>query len=83
MIPMSQGFTSPDGAQHLYGGTMFFVFLFVALIFHTGNQDPERSKAAEITACRRARQQYLGDPQLHRLPHLLGEGHFAPELGNV
>ena len=33
-----------------YGGTVFFILVFVGLILHTETRIPARSKSAEITA---------------------------------
>ncbi|TXH59883.1 MAG: cytochrome c, partial [Burkholderiaceae bacterium] len=46
---MAQGFTSQAARNIFYGGTVFFVLLFAAIVFHTEQRIPERSKAAEIT----------------------------------
>ena len=81
---MSQGFTSQMARNIFYGGTMFFVLLFAALIFHTETKIPERSKAGEITEAV-VRGKHLWETRNCIGCHtLLGEGaYFAPELGNV
>ncbi|HQR53578.1 MAG TPA: cytochrome c [Burkholderiales bacterium] len=67
-----------------YGGTVFFVLLFVAIIFDTENRIPERSNSAEITPAV-VRGKHLWETRNCIGCHtLLGEGaYFAPELGNV
>ena len=47
---MRQGFTSQMARNIFYGGTVFFILVFVGLILHTETRIPERSKSAEITA---------------------------------
>ena len=81
---MSQGFTSQMARNIFYGGTMFFVLLFAALIFHTETKIPERSKAGEITEAV-VRGKHLWETRNCIGCHtLLGEGaYFAPELGNA
>lgn len=81
---MSQGFTSQMARNIFYGGTMFFVLLFAALIFHTETKIPERSKSGEITESV-VRGKHLWETRNCIGCHtLLGEGaYFAPELANV
>ncbi len=81
---MSQGFTSQMARNIFYGGTVFFVLVFAALILHTETKIPERSKAAEITPAV-VRGKHIWETRNCIGCHtLLGEGaYFAPELGNV
>ena len=81
---MAQGFTSQMARNIFYGGTVFFVLLFAALIMHTETRIPERSKAAEITPAV-VRGKHIWETRNCIGCHtLLGEGaYFAPELGNV
>lgn len=81
---MRQGFTSQMARNIFYGGTVFFVLLFAALILHTETKIPERSKAAEITPAV-VRGKHIWETRNCIGCHtLLGEGaYFAPELGNV
>ena len=81
---MSQGFTSQMARNIFYGGTMFFVLLFAALIFHTETKIPERSKAGEITEAV-VRGKHLWETRNCIGCHtLLGEGayHLAPRAGD-
>ena len=81
---MSQGFTSQMARNIFYGGTVFFVLVFAALILHTETKIPERSKAAEITPAV-VRGKHIWETRNCIGCHtLLGEGaYFAPELGTV
>lgn len=81
---MKQGFTSQMARNIFYGGTVFFVLLFTALIFHTESRIPARSKSAEITPSV-VRGKHIWETRNCIGCHtLLGEGaYFAPELGNV
>jgi len=81
---MSRGFTSQMARNIFYGGTVFFVLLFAALIFHTEQRIPERSKSAAITPAV-VRGKHIWETNNCIGCHtLLGEGaYFAPELGNV
>ncbi len=78
------GFTKQMARNMFYGGSLFFILVFVALIFDSERKIPIRSNAEAIT------------PQVVRGKHLwetrncigchtlLGEGaYYAPELGNV
>jgi nitric oxide reductase subunit C len=82
---MSASFTTSSARNVFYGGTAFFVLLFLALVFQTEKEFPSRD-----------RREMLANPQVvagKRLwehnncigcHSLLGEGaYFAPELGNV
>jgi nitric oxide reductase subunit C len=81
---MAQGFTSQAARNIFYGGTLFFVLLFAALILHTEQRIPARSKSAELTPAV-VRGKHLWETRNCIGCHtLLGEGaYFAPELGNV
>ena len=81
---MSRGFTSQMARNIFYGGTLFFVLLFAALIFDTETRIPARSNVAELTPAV-VRGKHLWETRNCIGCHtLLGEGaYFAPELGNV
>lgn len=81
---MSAFFTKSAARNIFYGGSLFFILVFLGLTFHTSRALPERDHRENIT------------PQVARGKHvwevnncigchtLLGEGaYFAPELGNV
>ena len=81
---MAQGFTSQAARNIFYGGTVFFVLLFAALILDTEQRIPARSKSQELTPAV-VRGKHLWETRNCIGCHtLLGEGaYFAPELGNV
>ena len=81
---MAKGFTSSAARNIFYGGTAFFVLLFVVLIFDTESRIPARSNAGEVTAAV-ARGKHIWETRNCIGCHtLLGEGaYYAPELGNV
>jgi nitric oxide reductase subunit C len=81
---MSPGLTAQAARNIFYGGTLFFVFVFAALILHTETRIPERSKAAEITPAVERGKRIWETRNCIGCHTLLGEGaYFAPELGNV
>ncbi len=81
---MSKGFTSQMARNIFYGGTVFFILLFAALILDTESKIPQRSNVAELTPAV-VRGKHLWETRNCIGCHtLLGEGaYFAPELGNV
>ena len=81
---MKQGFTSQMARNIFYGGTVFFVLLFAALIFHTEQRIPQRSNADKITESVVRGKHIWATRNCIGCHTLLGEGaYFAPELGNV
>jgi len=80
----SSGFTKQMARNMFYGGTVFFIFVFVGLIFDTERKIPQRSNAQEITPAV-VRGKHIWETRNCIGCHtLLGEGaYFAPELGNV
>ncbi|MBU6466777.1 MAG: cytochrome c, partial [Burkholderiales bacterium] len=76
---MSQGFTSQTARNIFYGGTMFFVLVFAALIFNSETKIPARSKAQELTPAV-VRGKHLWESRNCIGCHtLMGEGaYFAP-----
>ncbi len=81
---MSKGFTSQMARNIFYGGTVFFILLFAALILDTESKIPQRSNVAELSPAV-VRGKHLWETRNCIGCHtLLGEGaYFAPELGNV
>lgn len=81
---MSKGFTSQMARNIFYGGTVFFILLFAALILDTESKIPQRSNVAELSPAV-VRGKHLWESRNCIGCHtLLGEGaYFAPELGNV
>ena len=81
---MRQGFTSQMARNIFYGGSLFFILVFLGLVFHTETTIPERSKSGDLTESA-IRGKHLWETRNCIGCHtLLGEGaYFAPELGNV
>ncbi|MCB1920147.1 MAG: cytochrome c [Candidatus Competibacteraceae bacterium] len=81
---MSATFTKAMARNIFYGGTVFFILLFLALTFHTTRQIPQRVPN-ETPSPEVARGKVLWETRNCIGCHtLLGEGaYFAPELGNV
>jgi nitric oxide reductase subunit C len=81
---MAQFFTKSAARNIFYGGSLFFILLFLVLTFDTSRALPARDNRAAITP-----QVALGKQVWERndcigCHTLLGEGaYFAPELGNV
>jgi len=80
----SSGFTKQMARNMFYGGTVFFILVFVGLIFDSERRIPQRSNAQEITPAV-VRGKHIWETRNCIGCHtLLGEGaYFAPELGNV
>ncbi len=80
----TNGFTKQVARNIFYGGTVFFIFVFAALIFDSERKIPFRSNAEAITPAV-VRGKLLWETRNCIGCHtLLGEGaYFAPELGNV
>lgn len=78
------GFTKQMARNIFYGGTVFFILLFAAIVFHTERQIPARSNAAAITPEVVRGKKIWETRNCIGCHTLLGEGaYFAPELGNV
>jgi nitric oxide reductase subunit C len=81
---MSQAFTKAMARNIFYGGSLFFILLFLALTFDTDSTLPSRDNHAALTP-----QVAMGKALWEKndcigCHTLLGEGaYFAPELGNV
>lgn len=80
----SSGFTKQMARNMFYGGTVFFILVFVGLIFDTESKIPTRSNAQNISPSV-VRGKHIWETRNCIGCHtLLGEGaYFAPELGNV
>lgn len=81
---MSGTFTKSMARNIFYGGTVFFILLFLALTFDTTRTLPQRDNRANLTESV-ARGKLVWETNNCIGCHtLLGEGaYFAPELGNV
>ena len=81
---MAQVFTKSMARNIFYGGSVFFMFLFLVLTFDTIKALPDRDNRVAITP-EVARGKLIWEQNDCVGCHtLLGEGaYFAPELGNV
>lgn len=81
---MREMFTKATARNIYYGGSVFFILLFLALTFQTHRTWPERVRPENITD-QVARGKALWEENNCVGCHtLLGEGaYYAPELGNV
>lgn len=81
---MSGTFTKSMARNIFYGGTVFFVLLFLALSFDTMKELPKRDNRANLTESVIAGKKLWEVNNCIGCHSLLGEGaYFAPELGNV
>ncbi len=81
---MGRGFTTSAARNMFFGGTLFFLLVFVALAFQNERVLPTRDNRANLTP------QVIAGKNLWEVNDcigchtLLGEGaYFAPELGTV
>lgn len=81
---MSGTFTKSMARNIFYGGTVFFVLLFLALTFDTTKELPKRDNRANLTEGAIKGKHLWEVNNCIGCHTLLGEGaYFAPELGNV
>lgn len=81
---MSGTFTKSMARNIFYGGSMFFVLLFLALTFDTTSALPDRDNRENITPQVALGKKLWEDNNCIGCHSLLGEGaYYAPELGNV
>ena len=80
----SSGFTKQMARNIFYGGSLFFILVFIGLVFDTEQRIPERSRQSAMTEAV-ARGKHIWETRDCIGCHtLLGEGaYFAPELSNV
>ena len=84
MSQAQSGFTKQMARNMFYGGSVFFILLFAAIIFDSERRIPERSNAQNITPAVIAGKKIWETRNCVGCHSLLGEGaYFAPELGNV
>jgi nitric oxide reductase subunit C len=82
--PVTQTFTKAMARNIFYGGSVFFLLLFLALAFDTTGMLPERDNRHNITAQVSHGKQLWEENNCIGCHTLLGEGaYFAPELGNA
>ena len=81
---MQEVFTKSMARNIYYGGSVFFVLLFLALTFDTEGALPQRDNRQHITPQVAAGKRLWEENNCVGCHTLLGEGaYFAPELGNV
>lgn len=82
---MSGSFTTNTARNMFYGGTLFFVLVFLALTFQNEQIIPKRDRREMLANPQIAAGKKLWETNNCIGCHtLLGEGaYFAPELGNV
>ena len=80
----SGGFTKEMARNIFYGGSLFFILVFVGLVFHTERTIPERSNEAAMTEAVVRGKMVWEQNNCIGCHTLLGEGaYFAPELAHV
>ncbi len=81
---MSQAFTKAMARNIFYGGSLFFLLLFLALTFDTEASLPDRDNRGAITEKVAMGKRLWETNNCIGCHTLLGEGaYFAPELGNA
>ena len=81
---MRELFTTGMARNIYYGGSVFFILLFLALTFGTHRAWPELSRPENLTASVVRGKHVWEENNCIGCHTLLGEGaYFAPELGNV
>ncbi|HHJ18037.1 MAG TPA: cytochrome c [Gammaproteobacteria bacterium] len=81
---MSEVFTKSMARNIYYGGSAFFILLFLALTFDTASEVPKRDNHEAITEQVALGKKVWEENNCIGCHTLLGEGaYFAPELGNV
>ncbi len=81
---MSEAFTKVMARNIFYGGSLFFLLLFLALTFDTEGTLPERDNRQAITGKVAMGKRLWENNDCIGCHTLLGEGaYFAPELGNA
>lgn len=81
---MSQAFTKAMARNIFYGGSAFFILLFLALTYDTETVLPERDNRENLTEQVAHGKALWEENNCIGCHSLLGEGaYFAPELGNA
>ncbi|MDH5786025.1 MAG: cytochrome c [Chromatiales bacterium] len=81
---MSGAFTKSMARNIFYGGSAFFIFIFLALSFDTVRALPERDHRENITPQVALGKKVWEENNCIGCHTLMGEGaYYAPELGNV
>ena len=80
----SSGFTKQMARNIFYGGSLFFIFIFIGLVFDSERRIPERSNQSQMSEAVVRGKKIWETRNCVGCHSLLGEGaYFAPELGNV
>jgi nitric oxide reductase subunit C len=81
---MAQAFTKAMARNIFYGGSLFFILLFLALTFETHSALPQRDNHQNLTEKVAMGKRLWEANDCIGCHTLLGEGaYFAPELGNA
>ncbi len=81
---MSEKFTKSMARNIYFGGSVFFILVFLALTFDTVQRLPARDHRENITEAVALGKRVWEDNNCVGCHTILGEGaYFAPELGNV
>lgn len=81
---MNERFTKGMARNIYYGGSIFFILLFLALTFDTVTALPERDNRSELTAEVAHGKEIWEKNNCVGCHSLMGEGaYYAPELANV
>lgn len=81
---MSEVFTKSMARNIYYGGSLFFILLFLALTYDTSRKTPDLDNHEAITEQVAMGKRVWEQNDCIGCHTLLGEGaYFAPELGNV
>jgi len=82
--PATSGFTKEMARNIFYGGSLFFILVFLGLVFHSERKIPERSNDVALTEAVVRGKAVWEQNNCVGCHTILGEGaYFAPELGNV
>ena len=81
---MSETFTKGMARNIYYGGSVFFLLIFLGLTLNTTRQMPEKDNRHNITEAVERGKALWEDNNCVGCHSLIGEGaYYAPELGNV
>jgi len=81
---MSETFTKSMARNIYYGGSLFFILMFLGLTMHTTREMPKTDHRENITEAVARGKSLWEDNNCIGCHTLIGEGaYFAPELGNV
>lgn len=81
---MTERFTKSAARNIFFGGSVFFILLFLALTFHTTRRMPTQDNRVAMTHTAAEGKRLWEEYNCIGCHTLLGEGaYFAPELGNA